>query len=225
MSSRPAAIDRAYRLLYAGHFRNFMREQQAGHFDECTIPSYARPGGLVSWLFWERIRAALSLAGDMSGTRVLDFGCGGGVLFSALDAAGCRIEACENQFYELAAGMAARLEVPVLLHRELEETEAVFDNIFALDVLEHLDDLGACLDLLRGRADQQTKIIVSGPTENLLYRAGRWLIGYQEQGRFHERTIFDVEADMRARGFVLQKCITLLPLVPLFRVSSWRIGL
>jgi 2-polyprenyl-3-methyl-5-hydroxy-6-metoxy-1,4-benzoquinol methylase len=219
-------LSRDYRAQYALIFRSVLKEAQKGMYDECTIPSYAHRNRLISWLFWKRIEAALSLAGDLKGKTVLDFGCGGGVTFRYLHEQGCSITGCEDQFPDLAREMSRHLGIDAEIAGDLFELkERRFDVIFALDVLEHIDDLGAVLDKFRELAHQHTKIVISGPTENFLYRMGRRIIGYQEQARFHERTIYDVEGDMKEGRFHPLALKTIFPGLTVFRVSSWNVNM
>ena len=215
-----------YKEQYARMFRTVLKATQKGRYDECTIPSYAHRNRLISWLFWKRIEAALSLAGDLRGKAVLDFGCGGGVTFQYLHEQGCAITGCEDQFPDLAGEMSRSLGIDVEISSDLFVLQGRrFDVIFALDVLEHIDDLGAVLEKFRELSHKHTRIVISGPTENFLYRMGRLIIGYQEQGRFHERTIYDVEREMKEGRFCLQAMQTIFPGLTLFRVSSWTVDI
>ena len=211
-----------YKEEYARMFRIALKSTQKGRYDDCTIPSYAHRNRLISWLFWKRIEAALSLAGDLRGKAVLDFGCGGGVTFRYLHEQGCTITGCEDQFPDLAGKTAGQLGIDATITSDLFALQGrQFDVIFALDVLEHIDDLDAVLEKFRELSHKHTRIVISGPTENFLYRMGRRIIGYREQGRFHERTIYDVERNMKEKRFHLQAMKTIFPGFTLFRVSSW----
>ncbi len=213
--------DRAYRRAYLDVFDDLLRTAPGGHYDEMALPSYTHPNPAMSWLFWKRLDAALALAGDVAGRSVLDFGCGGGTTFRYLHAQGCRIAGVDPFAFDLATEVCRRLQLPARLYRSLEEiTPQTFDVILALDVLEHVEDLRACIDSLLRYAGDGTAIIVSGPTENAFYRFGRWLAGFS--GHYHLTNIYDIEAQLRQAGLRNEATRTLFHPVPLFRVSRWR---
>lgn len=215
-------IDRAYRHEYRALFRDMLRAAPAGQYDEMALPSYTHPNPAMSWLFWQRLKAVFDLAGDLAGASVLDFGCGGGATFRQLQRLGARITGVDPFAFDLATEATHRLGIPASLHHTLEELPPrCFDAIFALDVLEHLDDLESGLQQLLRFAGPRTALVVSGPTESACYRFGRWLAGFS--GHYHVRNIYDIEAVIAARGLVRIGLRTLYQPVPLFRVTRWRL--
>ena len=64
-----------------------------------------------------------------------------------------------------------------------------FELIIALDVLEHVKDLPGTLAQLLRLLQPGGELIVSGPTENALYRFGRRLAGPEYSGDYHERGV------------------------------------
>ena len=73
---------------------------------------------------------------------------------------------------------------------------------------------------LRPSASSWTgRMLVSGPTENALYRLGRRIAGFD--GHYHKVTIYDVERALAERLECL--CVQRVPLtLPLFRLSVWK---
>jgi len=201
-------------------FREMARALPAESFD-AALPSYTHRNPLMSWLFWKRLDAAMGLAGDVSGKSVLDFGCGSGVVFKYLSEHGARVAGCDSQTAELARRMAGRLKVEAEVFDDMEKiAPRKFDLILALDVLEHIEDLGPVLKGLAGLSHEKTALIVSGPTESALYRLGRRLAGFT--GHYHVRSVYGVERELKGSGFEMTALRRLyFPLV-LFRVSSWR---
>jgi 2-polyprenyl-3-methyl-5-hydroxy-6-metoxy-1,4-benzoquinol methylase len=168
---------------------------------------------------------ALSFSQDLNSKCILDFGCGGGVLFKYFGEKNCTIIGCENQYPQLSQSMAKVLGVRVALYSDISEIrDYQFDYIFALDVLEHVDNLSEVIDKFLAMSHAQTKIIVSGPTESILYRTGRHLIGYGNQGQFHERNVYDVERAFRNKGCKNDGVIKIKFPLTLFRVSAWYKG-
>lgn len=213
-------IDKKYRHVYEQAFREELGSREAGYFDEAALPSYTHSNRLMKWLFWKRIEAALGLAGEIGGQRVLDFGCGGGVLFLYLKEEGCEISGCDNEHADLAGRMCERLGIDASLGRDLGEFDGQYDTIFALDVLEHVEDLGGMAARLRDLLAEGGQLIVSGPTENVLYRMGRRLAGFS--GDYHVRNIYDIERVLGAVGLGRVGCRVLYWPASLFRVSRWQ---
>lgn len=217
-------INNDYIKSYSVILNEIFKKGASKAYDESTMPSYMHNNKFIAWLFWKRIDTALSIAGDLKNKNVLDFGCGCGVIFKYLYERNCEITGCENKFYQLSKDIADKLKIQLTLYKRAlsEITDIKFDYIFALDVLEHVQDLNEVIDNFLKLSHEKTEIIISGPTENVLYRIGRLLIGYHEQGRFHERNIFDIERRFSEKG--LKNIITknLYSPFTLFRVSSWR---
>jgi hypothetical protein len=87
--------------------------------------------------------------------------------------------------------------------------------VLALDVLEHVADLKETIAAIAAAMAPEGRLIVSGPTENALYRLGRRLAGFS--GHYHRRAVGDVEAALRERFRIVAKRVV-VPLLPLFVV-------
>jgi 2-polyprenyl-6-hydroxyphenyl methylase / 3-demethylubiquinone-9 3-methyltransferase len=87
--------------------------------------------------------------GGFGGKRVLDVGCGGGILAEALVAEGADVTAIDPSEKSLAAARehANRSGLSIDYRHGIAEDlssaglEGIFDLVFAVDVLEHVDDL------------------------------------------------------------------------------------
>ena len=214
-------IDAAYRAAYERVFGELLAGAAPGSFDEMALPSYTHSNRAMAWLFWKRLDVAFELAGDLAGKSVLDFGCGGAVSFRRLSAQGCRITGCDRDAQALAREVCRRLGLRAEVVADLDELAGHgFDLILALDVLEHVDELAGYLRRFAGLLAPGGRLVVSGPTENLLYRLGRRLAGFS--GHYHVRNIYDIEQGLRGAGFQSLAVRTLYHPLPLFRVSSWR---
>ena len=91
------------------------------------------------------------------------------------------------------------------------------DIITALDVLEHVTDLEDTLDSLFRLLRPGGVLLVSGPTENMLYRIGRQLAGAEYTGAYHVRNIESIRKALTRHGSV-RRLGTVMPLLPLFRL-------
>ena len=215
-----AKIDKNYIKIYEKVFLDIQTAYADRCFDEAAIPSYTHSNWLMRWLFWSRIKSAMSLIGDIRGVSVLDFGCGGGVTFSYLQTRGCCITGCENQFPELPDEVCRRLGLKVSICKDVFLLEGTYDRILALDVLEHVDDIERIVVQLKNLLAPKGRLIVSGPTENRLYKLGRWAAGFS--GEYHVRNIYDIEKQCRDNGLQNQTTKILYWPAPLFRISCWR---
>lgn len=210
-----------HRETYEHIFLETLAAAPPGTYDESALPSYTHPNRLMAWLFWRRVRVALTLAAPKRGESVLDFGCGGGTTFRRLADCGCRITGCDVVTHALAAEVCRRLGVEARLVAGLGEIDPreTFDIILALDVLEHVEDLNGTLGRLTRFLGSRGRLVVSGPTENLLYRIGRRFAGFS--GHYHIRDIHVIEAALRGLGFRRERLIRLYPGVSFFRISRW----
>ena len=94
-----------------------------------------------------------------------------------------------------------------------------FDLIIALDVLEHVPDLPKTLSDLFSILKPNGKLIVSGPTENILYQIGRKIAGPEYSGAYHERGIAEIKYEIRKIAKI-QHIATLYQPIPLFEIFS-----
>jgi SAM-dependent methyltransferase len=94
-----------------------------------------------------------------------------------------------------------------------------FDLIIALDVLEHVHDLPGTLNELLALLKPDGQLIVSGPTENILYHLGRKVAGPEYSGAYHERGIAEIKNEL-AKTSTLHPIATLYWPIPLFEIFS-----
>ncbi|MCB1749895.1 MAG: methyltransferase domain-containing protein [Gammaproteobacteria bacterium] len=186
--------------------------------EESCIPSYLHGNALAARFAWQRLAAAVDHYSRLAPAGpVLDFGAGSGVLARLLPAA------TPYHYVEQDDALAARIAALVTGGRR-EHTASLppthFAAVFALDSLEHNEDVSALLAALAATLRPDGVLILSGPTENLLYRLGRWVAGFS--GHYHHQTIYDIEA-VAAGGFRRVRLASLpLRFAPLFRVTAWR---
>src|SRR5262245_41059939 len=171
---------------------------------EMAVPSYCHLNPLIRWLFWRRLDQAWRLADVHAGDCVFDFGIGSGVLLPTLQPLVQRVAGCDL-FLAPARSMADRLGMPVELvpRGELpgwaQANEGRFDCLFALDVLEHVEDaeLRDLSAVFRTLLKPNGRMVVSGPTETIAYKIGRRIAGFRND--YHHRTIFDIDAELRRK--------------------------
>jgi SAM-dependent methyltransferase len=204
-------------------YEEILRDVPAHGVDEQGLPSYVHPNVAMRWLFWKRIGYVMRFLDQFPDLGAcLDFGCGSGVMLPYLNARSSRVVACD---VDLAVARAI-VERFRLTHVSLVESLDIvtgaaaapacgFQVILALDVLEHVDDLEGCADRLAGLLQPGGWLVVSGPTENWLYRLGRRLAGFRNT--FHVRTVYDVLTTLGTRLAVRDLATLYYPL-PLFKI-------
>ncbi len=192
---------------------------------ESAFPAYVRGNALSRKLFWSRIWHAARFMQNSSYSNCLDFGCGSGVMLPLLAETAKRVVGCD---LDLAPFRLMQTQFPFPENVEVTDfapdpasNQSCFDLIVALDVLEHVDDLGEILSQFHQLLSPQGALLVSGPTENLLYRVGRRIAGREFTGHYHHRTIYDIRAAM-VEHFHVQTWATLYYPIPLFKLYAAR---
>jgi len=215
-------IDSVYKNTYTNIFRTLLAETPAGYYDHAAVPSYTHSNKLMAWLFWQRIKIALSMAGKLERSSVLDFGCGCGVTFLYLRNKKCRITGCDSQFYSITDKVCKELNIQATIHSDIDNIcDEKFDCIVALDVLEHIKDQAPYIEKLKQLSHNGTRIILSGPTENMLYKIGRRMAGFS--GDYHVSNIYDIEKNFQKHGLQRIALRRLYFPFTLFRISCWSI--
>jgi hypothetical protein len=184
---------------------------------ETCIPSYLHWNPAAAAVAWYRLFSALDLYNHhVSSGPGLDFGAGCGEFASLLP------ELTPYDFIELDDRMADVLVslYPKATRRTLAELpKSHYSVVFALDSLEHNHDFVSILDALIGSLSERGCLILSGPTENFLYRFGRRAAGFR--GEYHKVTIYEIEQATSRELFLASR--RLIPFgLPLFAVSAWK---
>lgn len=176
-------------------------EVAADDRDEMAIPSYAHRNPLIRWLMWRRYEAVERLAGLSADMTALEFGCGIGLFLPTLAAACNRVYAIDL-FPQYAKALVERSGIDVAFVPDLDGVpDGGVNLIVAADVLEHVDDLPGWIDRFRAKLRPGGRILVSGPTEGLVYRVGRWVAGFGGKGHYHHTNIDAIRAAFEAAGF------------------------
>jgi 2-polyprenyl-3-methyl-5-hydroxy-6-metoxy-1,4-benzoquinol methylase len=217
---------RAYKGRYRDAIQQVLSETEPGRLDEIGFPAYTHANPLINWLFWKRLQTVINYV-ERGGPydRVLDFGCGSGVMLPFL-ADICRevvatdIDLLPLENMKRHIPLAPNVQVCDLSQNAVSELPgASFDLIIALDVLEHVGDLsGTLADLLR-LLKRPGQMIISGPTENALYQLGRKLAGPEYSGDYHKRSIAEIRRELAAK-VNLKHIATLYWPAPLFEIFT-----
>jgi 2-polyprenyl-3-methyl-5-hydroxy-6-metoxy-1,4-benzoquinol methylase len=215
-----------YKARYRAAIRSVLRESERGRLDEAGFPAYSHPNPLINWLFWQRLRTAMNyIENHAPYEKALDFGCGSGVMLSFLAQHSHQVTAIDIDLVPLER---VKKYIPLAENIRVVDAKQVtisqlpsksFDLINALDVLEHVDDLPRTLTELLNLLKPGGRLVVSGPTENILYQIGRKLAGPEYSGEYHERGIAEIKREME-RLARLEQIATLYWPVPLFEVFA-----
>ena len=214
----------AYKAQYRSAIRNVLREAERGRLDEAGFPAYSHPNPLINWLFWQRLHTAMNyIQSHGPYEKILDFGCGSGVMLPFLAQQARQVFATDIDLVPLER---VKKQIPLSENVQVLDAKEVslaqlpaksFDLINALDVLEHVDDLPRTLSELLNLLKPGGRLVVSGPTENILYQIGRKLAGPEYSGEYHERGIAEIKRGLSRLAHV-QQIATLYWPVPLFEV-------
>ncbi|HOE04664.1 MAG TPA: class I SAM-dependent methyltransferase [Bacteroidales bacterium] len=168
-----------------------LKKTNNAELDEAAFPAYAHKNPFIDYLFWKRLRLAFRFAQKYStGQRVLDFGCGSGVMSYLLAKNNFEVWASDLEFSPLRM-ISSGIDFPPnirfiegdIMSKSLESNS--FDIVFALDVLEHIENYPDYVRLFNRLLRDRGIAVISGPSENWLYRIGRKIAGKRFTGDYH----------------------------------------
>lgn len=226
MTQTYAVPFKTYKNTMRQAIRQVLKEAPPRSLDEAAFPAYSHPNPLINWLFWKRLEDVIKVvAQNAPYEKVLDFGCGSGVLLPFLaeqsrNVVGMDIELSPYEMMKKYISFPANIQVMDGNQTSLQDLPpGSMDLIIALDVLEHVPDLSDTLDQLIRLLKPGKKLIVSVPTENVLYQIGRKIAGREFSGAYHERGAADVIQLAGQKG-KFKTLSVLIPLFPFFRIFS-----
>ncbi len=174
--------------------------------DLTTSLPYRHSAWVVRELFWNRLQRLVALCPRAEQGRVLDLGGGSGILLPTLSKM-FRQVVCLDRFTDEAYNVVHHyaLSNVTLIQGNLLRmglTDEAFDVVIAADVLEHVRALPqACHEIYR---ITNASLLITGPTENLLYQVGRLVFGFQKPVD-HFYTYRQVERHIKDVGFALHR--------------------
>jgi ubiquinone/menaquinone biosynthesis C-methylase UbiE len=154
---------------------------------------------------------------------VLDVGCGAGVLVEALDKTVKRTvtgvdivpEPANAYLQSSSRGRIVKGDIT-----KLPFEDDSFDCIVAMDVLEHFGELERPLSELSRVVGSKGQLLVTGPTENWMYRVGRYIAGFS--GAYHSKSVYEVGEAVEQRFGEPTRKRTISIGGPLFEVLDYR---
>ena len=191
--------------------------------DEMAIPTYMHWNPLIRWLMWKRYDRLADML-DENNIAALEFGCGIGLFLPELGKRYEKVYAIDL-FPQYATRLLESMDIEVSFVESLELLEdSSLDVIIAADVLEHIEELDQYLELFQAKLKPGAQFLVSGPTENALYKLGRIIAGFAGKADYHHTNIFHLLDAIEKFGFKNQRTLDLpLPgLASLFRIAEFR---
>ena len=185
--------------------------------EESCVPSYVHKNVFAAWTAWSRLNtAARFYARHAPAGDILDFGSATGELRQVLAPRGGYHFVEENE----TLAEALKANIPDARRETLESLgSGRFTAIFALDSLEHNTQIDPILEVFARALRPDGVFILSGPTENVLYRLGRRMAGFD--GHYHVQTIYDIERQVAARFRRTDRTLTPAG-IPLFAITAWK---
>ncbi len=173
--------------------------------DEMAIPSFLHKNPALKWMAWRRVEVVARLLEEIcpKDGRVLDYGCGTGVLFEAAltrarEVIGVDLVLAAATLWKERRGLdKVRLLAPDAALRDV--TPGSVDVVVAAEVLEHIDEPTETLGFFHRVLRPGGSLLVSLPTENRAYRFGRRLAGFD--GHFHVHDARALDKRIQAHGF------------------------
>ncbi len=216
----------AYKSRYRSAIQQVLAKAEKGRLDEAAFPAYSHRNPVINWLFWQRLRKVMEyIQSPTPYTNILDFGCGSGVMLPYLSSISTQVIAMD---VDLLPIQSVQKHIPLAKNIDVKDATKTaitdlpansFDLIIALDVLEHVHDLPRTLNDLLVLLKANGQLIVSGPTENILYKIGRKVAGPEYSGAYHERGIAEIKQEL-LKTTTLQPIATLYWPIPLFEIFS-----
>lgn len=218
----------AYKTRYRSAIRSVLADSEKGRLDEAGFSAYSHRSPIINWLFWRRLHIAMNhIERSAPYENILDFGCGSGVMLPFLAEQSKHVTALDIDLHPLEQ---ARQHIPLAANVQVVDANQTpisslppksFDLINALDVLEHVQDLPQTLLQLMNLLKPNGQLVVSGPTENFLYKIGRKIAGPEYSGAYHERGIAEIKHELKRLARV-EHIATLYQPIPLFEIFTAR---
>ena len=194
---------RATKKKFKYAFLKILKDRDSYEIGEAALTAYSHKNFLIDWLFWERLKVAYKYAvnNGIENKKILDFGCGSGVLSYMLAKENHYVTACDVEFSPLEL-LKKSIVFPSninfiegdILNKNTEDFS--YDIIYAMDVLEHIDNIEPYIKLFDRLLSPNGVIIISGPTENILYKIGRKIAGNRFTGDYHITNISKIKKEI-----------------------------
>lgn len=147
---------------------------------EGIVPEYRSKNIFIRSLFFKRLGIAIKLVRPKLGAgeslRVIDLGCGEGILLKLLEENFKNVETFGIDINPnvLELDKFLRADIKVANIKDTGFPDNFFDIIFCLDVLEHFENLEQPISEIKRILKPNGLLVVSLPTESWFYKLGRF---------------------------------------------------
>lgn len=178
---------------------------------------------LVTKLFKKRLKTAIRLASLRENSIVLDAGCHKGYLLKMIQNLGLidlhGIDISPAILQPFLSCDLRRADV-----RNIPFPDSYFDVVFALDMLEHVDEIELAIKEINRVLKVNGFAVLSGPTESWFYKFCRFLWLGKLTTEAHKRSVYDIERVFQHSSFQLieEKSLPGFPVPELFRISKFK---
>lgn len=191
-------------------------------------PVYFSPNRLVRFINWKKLDFVLSFILLKERYKILDFGCGNGVMLPTLSSI------FETVFgIDLHTSAASKMKHEYSLSNvflitangmKLPFKDSLFDAVLATSTLEHFKDLDDAVVEIERTIKPGGFLLFLSPTENMFYRFSRWLFGYKKP-EDHYYSAKEIEVILK-KFFTMEVKryfpISFLPFISAYRVGRFR---
>lgn len=202
------------------------KSMDSSEIAEMAFPSYLHWNPAVRWIIRKRLAVIADCMRRRGIKSFLDFGCGSGVLLHEMSGSCDKVYGTDIFLGPSQANVRIHKLGNVTLLEADKFSEGIekssLDGIVAADVLEHVDDVTPYINTYAELLKKDGVFFLSGPTENIIYRACRMIARFKEH--FHVRDVYDIERSLEKLGWTLDELIEIPVFSPfkLFRVSIWK---
>jgi len=175
----------------------------------------------------QRAELVYSLLDNASSRKILDIGCGRGLVMDYLAGQGLDVTGCDLASESIASLQADGYEV-FLFDIEKDELPGKYEIILCLEVLQQIFDPTAALAKFAKALDDSGYLIISVPNEFHLWSRLKVLLGNSHLGHFDESHIRLFTPDrarilFRRAGFEIEKMIP-VSIIPPGNKMMGRLG-
>lgn len=193
--------------------------------NEMAIPSYSHWNPIIRWLMLKRLTTVMGFCGTRKYPTSMDLGTGTGVMLPFLSSVSERVFALDRMV-EVARIRKEQTHLDNVTVVEMSGVSLPFDDnavdlALALDVLEHFDSLDEIIKELWRVIKPGGLLIVSGPSENFMYKIGRFVAGFHNIADYHHWSVDDVNQCVN-KYFQTVESRTLIWPARLFQVTRFR---
>lgn len=188
-------------------------------------------------LFWSRIRNGVKFSNIVDSSIILDIGCNTGHLLRTIRE---NNKQCECWGIDIEPKILTlkieNCKFKISDARTIPFPDNYFTIVFALDTLEHVEDVQKAIDEIYRVLKPNGSVILSGPTETWFYRFCRLLSfqtfeknticdkpGFRRNTDHHFYTVYELENMFLSHNFKRIKTMSLPRFMPeLFRITRFE---